>query len=218
MNVVKTLSSAITLLVICCSSGCHGVPKSPYVGPTDDVPGKPDRFEPRQMSRSVTESIERLLTDPMFPTNYVIVLKKAREAGRPLPVLAVKPVLNNTGNGIGDSSTHQIFEALKTGLRKTGKFEVVDYTQRQALIRTVIDGTNTGDDSGALDNIGKYRSANLILTGDIRRDETDDRGRKVYFHYLNLEMQSTATGTVFWSDTIEVAKQQPRHGMFRRGR
>ena len=215
MKTLKTLTTAGLLLAVCCSVGCNGAVSSPYVPKDEDVLGRASRFEHRQKSRSVEESVDRMLTDPTFDGSYREVAERAQAAGRKLPVLAVKPILNNTGDGRSDSAaTRQMFEALKAALRKTGKFEVVDYTQRQALIKTVIDGNNNGDDGGAIQTIGTYKSPNLILTGDIRRDETEDRGRKVYFHFLNLEIQSTATGTVFWSDTVEVAKQEPSRGRF----
>lgn len=210
MNMFKTFCVAGLLLAICCSAGCHGAVSSPYVPKDEDVLGSASKFEHRQKARSVEEAIDRMLTDPTFEESYREVVERAKAAGRKRPVLAVKPILNNTGDGKSDSAaTRQIFEALKTKLRKTGKFEVVDYTQRQSLIKTTIDGNNYGDDGGAIQNIGGYRSPNLVLTGDIRRDETEDRGRKVYFHFLNLEIQSTATGTVFWSETVEVGKQEP---------
>ena len=216
MKTLKTLTTAGLLLAVCCSVGCNGAVSSPYVPKDEDVLGRASRFEHRQKSRSVEESVDRMLTDPTFDGSYREVAERAQAAGRKLPVLAVKPILNNTGDGRSDSAaTRQIFEALKAALRKTGKFEVVDYTQRQSLLKTVVEGNNTGDDGGALQAIGAYRSPNLVLTGDIRRDETEDRGRRVYFHFLNLEIQSTATGTVFWSDTVEVGKQEPSRGFFR---
>lgn len=215
MKTLKTLTTAGLLLAVCCSVGCNGAVSSPYVPKDEDVLGRASRFEHRQKSRSVEESVDRMLTDPTFDGSYREVAERAQAAGRKLPVLAVKPILNNTGDGRSDSAaTRQMFEALKAALRKTGKFEVVDYTQRQSLLKTVIEGNNTGDDGGALQAIGAYRSPNLVLTGDIRRDETEDRGRRVYFHFLNLEIQSTATGTVFWSDTVEVGKQEPARGLF----
>ena len=39
------------------------------------------------------------------------------------------------------------------------------------------------------------------MTGELRRERTDEPGRTVYHHFLNLEMTDTSTGTVFWSDT-----------------
>lgn len=215
MNALKIFCKAGLLLAVCCSAGCFGAASSTYVAKDVDVRGKPSKFEHRQKARSVEEAIARMLTDPTFDESYREVAELAKAAGRKKPVLAIKPIQNNTGDGKSDSAaTHQIFKSLQASLRKTGKFEIVDYTQRQALIKTVIDGNNNGDDGGAIQPIGTYKSPNLILTGDIRRDETEDRGRKVYFHFLNLEIQSTATGTVFWNDTVEIAKQEPSRGRF----
>ena len=219
MNTLKLFCPAGLLLAVCCSAGCHGVASSPYVSRDEDVLGRASKFEHRQKARSVEEAVARMFTDPTFDESYREVADQAKAAGRKRPVLAVKPILNNTGDGRSDSvATRQVFEAIKASLRKSGKFEVVDYTQRQNLIKTVTDGNNYGDDGGAIQGIGGYRSPNLILTGDIRRDETEDRGRMVYFHFLNLEIQSTATGTVFWSDTVEVGKQEPARGSFGGGR
>lgn len=198
-------------IVPCCATlllaGCAGVAPSPYASPTEDVVGSPSRFEPRQLSQAVATAIQKMLTDPTFTDSYGGVSARAAELGRRLPVLAVTPVANNSGDGRGDASTRQVFEALKNGLRKTGRFEVVDYVRRGDITGTVRAGRGAGDDDEALQHFGSYLSPDLILSADITRDVTDDRGRKVYFHYLNLTMQSTETGSVFWSETIEVAKQ-----------
>lgn len=215
METLDKIAALGLIVVVCCAAGCLGYPPppSPYVSNSDDVVGRASRFEHRQKTRSVAEAIERMQTDPTFTAGYQEALAQAKAAKRRLPVLAIKPILNNTGDGRGDAAaTKQIFEALKTGFRKTGLFEIVDYTQRKALNDTLLAGADSGDDDGALQAIGNYRSPNLVLTGEIRRDETDETGRRVYFHFLNLEIQSTATGTVFWSDTIEVAKQLVKRG------
>ena len=141
MNALKTFCKAGLLLAVCCSAGCFGAASSTYVAKDVDVRGKPSKFEHRQKARSVEEAIARMLTDPTFDESYREVAELAKAAGRKKPVLAIKPIQNNTGDGKSDSAaTHQIFKSLQTSLRKTGKFEIVDYTQRQALIKTVIDG------------------------------------------------------------------------------
>ena len=69
--------------------------------------------------------------------------------------------------------------------------------------KTVVDAVDDGEAPANLEHIGNYTSADFIMTGELRREQTIDRGRAVYHHFLNLEMTDTSTGTVFWSDTAD---------------
>ena len=125
MKTLRTLSTAGLLLGVCCSAGCNGAVSSPYVPKDEDVLGRASRFEHRQKARSVEEAVDRMLTDPAFDESYREVADQAKAAGRKRPVLAIKPILNNTGDGRSDSvATRQVFEALKASLRKIGRAHV----------------------------------------------------------------------------------------------
>ena len=189
------------------AAGCDTVrpgPRRGYMNPNDDVFGRTDRLEYTQKHLSIVKVLEQMKTDPMFTTQYDAARKRAAAAGRVLPTVAVRPIENNTGDGRSDSAvTGQMYRELLTQLRKTGLFEMIDYARRSQMKKTVVSAVDDGEAPSNLDHIGNYTSADFIMTGELRREQTDDRGRAVYHHFLNLEMTDTSTGTVFWSDTAE---------------
>lgn len=192
-------------------SGCATGPRQGYLGPEEDVYGRASRMEYAQKRRTVVESVERLLTDPLFTQNYDRARKRALDAGRSLPTISISPIENNTGDGRSDSAaTGQLYRDLLTAIRKTGKFLMIDPMRRRQMTNALIAGNNAGEDAAALQGIGSYASADFVLTGELRRERTDDGVRTVYHHFLNLEMVDSASGTVFWSDSMGVPKYDAR--------
>ena len=174
------------------------------MNPDDDVFGKPGSLTYPQKSLALVNVLEKMKTDPMFSSQYDKARKRALDAGRTLPTIAVRPIENNTGDGRSDAAvTGQMYRELLTALRKTGLFEVIDYARRHQMKKTVVDAVDDGEAPANLEHIGNYTSADFIMTGELRREQTIDRGRAVYHHFLNLEMTDTSTGTVFWSDTAD---------------
>ena len=195
--------ASMAALVAGCETGRHG-PSRGYMNPDDDVFGKPPRTGYTQKSLALVIVLEKMKTDPMFSSQYDKARKRALDAGRTLPTIAVRPIENNTGDGRSDAAvTGQMYRELLTALRKTGLFEVIDYARRHQMKKTVVDAVDDGEAPANLEHIGNYTSADFIMTGELRREQTIDRGRAVYHHFLNLEMTDTSTGTVFWSDTAD---------------
>ena len=197
----------LVVVLTLAAAGCETVrpgPRRGYMDPNDDVFGKTDRMEYTQKHLSIVTVFEQMKTDPMFTTQYDAAKKRAADAGRVLPTVAVRPIENNTGDGRSDSvATGQMYREIITQLRKTKLFEVIDYTRRKRLIDTVTSGVDNGNNSDAIQHIGNYTSEDFILTGELKREHADDGDRVVYHHFLNLEMTDTSTGTVFWSDTAQ---------------
>ena len=189
------------------AAGCETVrpgPRRGYLDHNEDVFGSASQMEYTQKSRSITHIIAQMLTDPMFTEQYDAARSRAIAAGRKRPTIAVRPIENNTGDGRSDSAvTGQMYRELLTALRKTTKFEMIDYARRSQMKKTVVAAVDDGENSANLQHIGEYTSADFIMTGELRREFTDDVNRKVYHHFLNLELTDTSTGTVFWSDTAQ---------------
>jgi len=195
--------ASMAALVAGCETARPG-PSRGYMDPNDDVFGKSSRMEYTQKRLALVNVLEKMRTDPMFSSQYDKARKRALDAGRTLPTIAVRPIENNTGDGRSDSAvTGQMYRELLTALRKTGLFEMIDYARRTQMRNTVVSAVDSGEAPSNLEHIGNYTSADFIMTGELRREQTDDRGRAVYHHFLNLEMTDTSTGTVFWSDTAE---------------
>ena len=198
------MKMAFLLLLSAVATGCVSGPSEGYVNPDDDVFGDPNTMEYPQKHRSVVNVLKKMRTDPMFTTLYDAAKARAAAAGRVLPTIAVRPIENNTGDGRSDSeATGQIYRELMTELRKTKLFEIIDYARRSQMKKTVVAAVDDGENSANLQHIGNYTSADFVMTGELRREFTNDRNRRVYHHFLNLEMTDTSTGTVFWSDTAE---------------
>ena len=195
--------ASMAALVAGCETARPG-PSRGYMDPNDDVFGKSSRMEYTQKRLALVNVLEKMRTDPMFSSQYDKARKRALDAGRTLPTIAVRPIENNTGDGRSDSAvTGQMYRELLTALRKTGLFEMIDYARRTQMRNTVVSAVDSGEAPSNLEHIGNYTSADFIMTGELRREQTADRGRAVYHHFLNLEMTDTSTGTVFWSDTAE---------------
>ena len=195
---------AAAIVVAGCSSTRPG-PARGYVNPDDDAFGRSDGMEYTQKKLAMVQIIEKLLTDPMFTPQYDNARKRALAAGRTLPTIAVRPIENNTGDGRSDSdATGQLYRELITAIRKTGKFEMIDYTRRKGMMTTAVGGVDSGEAPSNLEHIGNYTSADFIMTGELKRERTGD----TYHHFLNLEMTDTASGTVSWSDTATVGKYE----------
>lgn len=189
-------------------TGCATGPGRGYIDKEEDVFGRASRMEYSQKHRKVAESVEKLLTDPMFTQNYTAACARAKEA---LPTIAINPIENNTGDGRSDSeATGQLYRELLTAIRKTGKFVMIDRMRRKQMTDANIAGNNAGEDSAAIQSIGSYTSADFVMTGELRREHTDDEDRQVYHHFLNLEMIDSASGTLFWSDSMAVPKFDAR--------
>lgn len=194
----------VIAIFVAALSGCvtRPGPSRGYGNPDDDVLGKSSGMGYTQKHRSIVDIFEKMKTDPTFTTQYDAAKKRATDAGRVLPTVAVRPIENNTGDGISDSAaTGQMYREIITQLRKTKLFEVIDYTRRKRLIDTVTSGVDNGNNPDSIQHIGNYTSEDFILTGELKRERTDDGDRIVYHHFLNLEMTDTSSGAVFWSDT-----------------
>lgn len=194
-------------------SGCatHPGPMEGYGNPDDDVYGSPWRMEYPQLLRAMEDVLARMKTDPRFTTMYKAACERAIAEKRKskLPTIAVRPIENNSGDGRTDSeATGQIYRNLLAHIgkmmRPDGKsqmFELIDYARRSQMKGTVVTAADDGEAPNNIQYIGNYTSADFIMTGELKRSETVDKGRIVYHHFLNLEMTDTSTGTVFWSDT-----------------
>ena len=205
---MKSLLFVSATLVL---AGCATGPGRGYLDKEEDVFGKASRMEYSQKHLKVAESVEKLLTDPMFSQNYKKACVRAQEAGRTLPTIAINPIENNTGDGRSDSeATGQLYRELLTAIRKTGKFVMIDRVRRAQMTAANIAGNNAGEDSAAIQSVGSYASADFVMTGELRREHTDDEDRQVYHHFLNLEMIDSASGAVFWSDSMAVPKFDAR--------
>ena len=192
------MAAAVTLFT---AAGCSSARGPGFFGPNDNIPGRAVRMSITEKRISVAEIVEKMLTDPVFRDRYGEAKSRAASSGRAMPSLAVLPLTNNTGDGRSDSDAcGQTYRDLLTALRKTGMFEMIDYSRRAGMKAAVVAAVNAGESPDALQTIGDYRTADFVLSGDLRREKTHDR-RIVYHHFLNLEMTDTFAGTVVWSDT-----------------
>lgn len=201
---MKTLLGAFALAVACL--GCRGPARMGYMDPSDNVFARPDNLSQSEKRRSVADAIARMQTDQAFMSVYSAV--KNRRMGK-LPVVAIRPFENNTGDGVDDArATASSYKACLTALRKTGLFTVKDDTRSGALVDRVKAGNDNGEQIGALANFGNYDAPDFYLQGELVKSFDDDvaERRHVFTHDLNLVMLESAGNNVAWSETVEVVK------------
>lgn len=194
------LAAALAAAVL---AGCETAPKSRYGDVNDDVYGNKAKMEYTQQVQSVEEVVGLLNTDPDFSDFYADAKARAEARGHKRPTVLVGLIENNTGPGSNDYETAQMRTELKTALRKTRLFTVIDLQERERMKKTVITEVDGGARRDNVQAIGEYDAGDFVMTGEITRKCTDG----VWFHFLNLLMVDTSSGDVAWSDTVKIRKE-----------
>lgn len=190
---------AMVVVMAGCSTG-----DGRYVNPDDDVFGGKDRLEYPQKSRAVVEMVERMVTDPDFTDIYNVACDRAKKRSHSRPTIVIRTIEDNTEPGTSDArSTGQMRKELKTALRKTRKFAVIDFYEREKMKRGVITEVNGGAKSGNTESVGEYESGDFFMYGELTKDEADGR----HYHFFNLRLVDPVTGDEIWGDTVKVAKE-----------
>lgn len=198
---MKRLGMAILLAAL--AAGCETAPKNRYGDVNDDVYGDKRKMEYTQQVQAVEEVVGRLETDPDFKDFYANAKSRAEARGHKRPTVAVGKIENNTGPGSNDYETAQMRQELKTALRKTRLFTVVDLQERERMKRTVLAEADGGARGDNIQSIGGYDASDFTMTGEIVRKPTGG----VWFHCLNLLMTDTSSGDEAWSDTVKFRKE-----------
>ena len=192
----------MTMLLVALAAGCQTAPTSRYGDVDDDIYGRKDKMEYTQKSRSVTEAVEAILTDPDFTYSYKAAMKRAKKRGHARPVIIVNQIeAGEDPETTNYEATSQMRKELKMALRKTRKFLVVDLQERALMNRTVIEDVDGGAAGGNLDSYENYAAAEFVMTGDLQKESTGN----IYFHFFNLQMTDTSSGTE-WNEIVRMRK------------
>lgn len=198
---MKRLGMAI--LAAALAAGCQTAPTSRYGDVDDDIYGRKDKMEYTQQSRSVTEAIEAMLTDPDFTDFYKDAVKRAKKRKHVRPVVIVDKIEAGADPETTNyEATSQMRTELKEALRKTKKFLVVDLQERALMTGTVIADADGGAAGGNLDSYNDYAAGEFVMTGELK--QTSIGGS--YFHFFNLRMTDTASGVETWNETVRIRK------------
>ena len=190
------------LLTVIMLAGCRS---GRYRNPDDDVFGDKRNFEYPQKSRAIPEMVDKLLKDPAFSELYADAVKRAEKRGHRLPTIVISRIEDNTLVGGSDfTATNQIHKELKTALRKTRMFAVIDLYERAKMTDVVESEANGGAKSDNLESVGEYEAGDFMMFGELSKEDVVER---VYFHFLNLRLVDPVTGDEVWSDTVKVAKE-----------
>ena len=153
-----------------------------YRDAADIVPGESGIMEYPDKTRAAQQMLEKFLSDPDFGTIYSNALARANAGKRNRPLIAVGDFEDNSRPGASDyRSMGQIRSEIKSRIRKTGLFGIVDFRTQ---------------DIAAIDSV------DLMLTCEIAKDNTG----KVYFHFMNMRITDPATGEEIWQDTVKIVK------------
>ena len=198
---MKRLGMMILLAAL--AAGCQTAPTSRYGDVDDDIYGRKDRMEYTQKSRSVTEAIEAMLSDPDFTVIYKDAKKRAKARGHARPVVIVDKIEAGADSETTNyKATSQMRTEVKEALRKTTKFLVVDLQERALMTRTVIADADGGAAGDNLDAYNGYAAGEFVMTGELKKDSTGGS----FFHFFNLRMTDTASGVETWNETVRIRK------------
>ncbi|MBR6470860.1 MAG: hypothetical protein IKS83_03605 [Victivallales bacterium] len=203
---LKNLSLLLIVAVVVVFSGCttDSGAGGYYGNVDDDVYGSRENLEYPQKSRAITEMVERLLTDPGFTDFYGVAAERAAARDHRLPTLIIQRIEDNTQAGGSDfRSTGQMRNDLKSTLRKTGKFTIIDLAERARMTNVVTAEVDGGGQSENIQNFGEYEAGDFLMSGELTRDSV---GGQVYYHFFNLRLMDPVTGAEIWSDTVKVRK------------
>lgn len=193
----------MTILAAVLAAGCQTAPTSRYGDVDDDIYGHKDKMEYTQQSRSVTEAIEAMLTDPDFTDFYKDASKRAKKRKHVRPVVIVGAIEGVPGAETTNyEATSQMRTELKEALRKTKKFLVVDLQERALMTGTVIADADGGAAGDNLDSYNDYAAGEFVMTGELK--QTSIGGS--YFHFFNLRMTDTSSGVETWNETVRIRK------------
>lgn len=193
----------MTILAAALAAGCQTAPTSRYGDVDDDIYGRKDKMEYTQQSRSVTEAIEAMLTDPEFTDFYKLAKKRAKARGHVRPVVIVDKIEAGADPETTNyEATSQMRTELKEALRKTKKFLVVDLQERALMTGTVIADVDGGAAGGNLDSYNSYAAGEFVMAGELKQTSTGGS----YFHFFNLRMTDTASGVETWNETVRIRK------------
>lgn len=192
------LIAMVTVMAGCSTGGGQ------YANPDDDVFGSKDRLAYPQKSRAVVEMVERMVTDPDFKDIYNVALERAKKRGHARPTVVIGTIEDNTKAGVSDArSTGPMRKELKTTLRKTRMFAVIDFYEREKMKGSAITEVNGGAKSDNAESVGEYESGDIFMSGELTKDEANGR----HYHFFNLRLDDPVTGGEIWSDTVKVAKE-----------
>ena len=99
-----------------------------------------------------------------------------------------------------------MYRELQNSIRKSGKFTLIDRAVRKQVTQNAIDAVDAGEGAAAIGGVGSYTAADLVITGELRKEQTQEGDVTVYHHFLNLMMTDSSDGTLFWSESIPVTK------------
>ena len=196
-------ATLVVALAVAVLAGCETAPKSRYGDVNDDVYGNKAKMEYTQQVQALEEVVGLLKTDPDFGDFYADAKARAEARGHKRPTVLVGLIENNTGPGSNDYELAQMRTELKTALRKTRLFAVIDLQERARMKKFVITEVDEGARRDNIQSIGEYDAGDFVMTGEITRKCTDG----VWFHFLNLLLVDTSSGDVAWSETVKIRKE-----------
>jgi len=194
----------LLMVVVALLVGCATNPAGTYGNPNDDVYGSKRNLEYPQRSVAIVDMVGKMVTDPYFTEVYEVAAQRAAQRGHRRPTVIITDIEDNTVVGGSDfSTTRQIHQELKTALRKTGKFSIIDLYERARMSEVSEAEINGGGVSDNLQNFGEYASGDFHMFGELSKEKVSHS----YFHFFNLRMIDPTSGEEIWSDTVKVLKQ-----------
>ena len=184
-------------------TGC-AADRGRYVSADDDFYGRKDRLEYTQKSRVVSEMVEKMMSDPDFSEVYAVAKDRAEGRGHRRPTIVVREIEDNTRAGNSDFlTTSQMRKELKTALRKTKMFAVVDLQERERMVNDSDVEVSGGARNDNSQSVGEYESGDFFMYGELALESV---GGRVFYHFFNLRLVDPVTGGEIWSDTVRIGK------------
>lgn len=145
---------------------------------------------------TVTEAVEDLLSDPAFTRKYKSASNSAKESGLERPIISFTR-FKSAIESVPHHVTKRVYLDLRSELRKTDKFDVIDVETRIQMLKELEAQVDAGGKNTKTRRFGDYEVADFIVHGEL--DEIH-HGR-----FLHLKISDTSQkGEIFWEKAIDV--------------
>ncbi len=143
------------------------------------------------------------MVDSLLSSNAV-----AQKGKNGQPVVIIDKIKNKTDEHI---DTESVTDTIVTKMLQSGRFQIVDQTNMDAVRGQIDFQTSSGlVDPAAAMKVGKMVGAQYMVFGNMSSIVKDNKSTKDVYYKFTLKLMDLQRGTLVWQDEKEIRKQMSR--------